>query len=97
MHPGVFDLLFNGNKYPVWCEMSHEGGGWTTILRRTDGSVNFSSFGFTNYATNVLGFPDNEFMMSLSLLNALTDGTRNELDVTMSYNGVNYTSKYGLF
>ena len=35
--------------------------------------------------------------MSLSLLNHLTSGTRNELDVTMSYNGVNYTSKYGLF
>lgn len=93
----MFDMLVNGNKEPVWCDKDTEGGGWTTILRRTDGSVNFASYGLADYASTTIGSPDNEFMISLNLLHTLTSSVRQELDVTITHNGVVYSSKYGLF
>ena len=77
--------------------MNQEGGGWTTFLRRTDGSVDFSIYGYDKITGGTTGLVDHEFNMSLSLLNAITTGTRNELDVSMNYNGINYNAKYGLF
>lgn len=38
---GVWDILQSGYKFRVWCDAEFEGGGWTAILRRQDGSVDF--------------------------------------------------------
>lgn len=38
----------NGNRLmQVWCDQGHDPGGWSVILRRQDGSVNF----FRNWET----------------------------------------------
>lgn len=68
-----------------------------TILRRMDGSVNFSFYDLLAFSLGTVGSLTTEFMLSLDLLNSLTSTVRYELDVTITYNGVYYNSKYGYF
>lgn len=48
---GVYTILpKNGSKIAVFCEMNTNHGGWTTIQRRYDGTVNFYRF-WNDYKT----------------------------------------------
>lgn len=69
---GVWDLLISGSKFRVWCNADFEGGGWTSILRRSDGSQDFSPTTWKDYAYIGAGNCKNEFIMSLYLMNLLT-------------------------
>ncbi len=37
---GIHDLVLGGEKAKVYCDMHTDGGGWTELLARRDGSVN---------------------------------------------------------
>ncbi|XP_066922898.1 ficolin-1-like [Clytia hemisphaerica] len=38
---GVYTIQLGGSPIKVWCDMTQNDGGWTTIQRRIDGSVDF--------------------------------------------------------
>lgn len=65
-------------RIDVYCDMTLQGGGWTVIMKRSDGSEKFNrswdeySLGFGNFKT--------EFFLGLEAIHALTAGkTKMEL------------------
>ncbi|XP_078128030.1 angiopoietin-related protein 2-like isoform X1 [Sander vitreus] len=65
----------------VWCDQRHDPGGWTVILRRQDGSVNF----FRNWETYKQGFGniDGEHWLGLENIYWLTNQGTYKLLVTL--------------
>ncbi|XP_034471777.1 microfibril-associated glycoprotein 4-like [Drosophila innubila] len=65
----------------VVCDACTRGGGWTIILRRLDGSVNF----YRNWTDYKNGFGDleGEFFLGLDKIHALTEERRHELLVVL--------------
>ncbi|XP_034752155.1 angiopoietin-related protein 2-like isoform X1 [Etheostoma cragini] len=65
----------------VWCDQRHDPGGWTVILRRQDGSVNF----FRNWETYKQGFGniDGEHWLGLESIYWLTKQGTYKLLVTL--------------
>ncbi len=57
-HSGRYDLLLSGLKHAVKCEQSIEGGGWTSVLLRDSGALDFRSPGWSDYANVGVGHPD---------------------------------------
>ncbi|XP_032765950.1 angiopoietin-related protein 6 isoform X1 [Rattus rattus] len=74
---GVYELRLGRRVVPVWCEQQQEGGGWTVIQRRQDGSVNF----FTNWQHYKVGFgrPDGEYWLGLEPVHQVTSRGDHEL------------------
>ena len=65
----------------MYCDQKTNGGGWTVIQRRKDGSVNFYR-GWNDYK---VGFGDlkGEFWLGLEKIYRLTHQTRNRLRVEL--------------
>uniref|UniRef100_A0A8C6W8I9 Angiopoietin-like 6 n=1 Tax=Nannospalax galili TaxID=1026970 RepID=A0A8C6W8I9_NANGA len=78
---GVYELRLGRRVVSVWCEQQQEGGGWTVIQRRQDGSVNF----FTNWQHYKVGFgrPDGEYWLGLEPVYQLTSRGDHELLVLL--------------
>ncbi|XP_021508140.1 angiopoietin-related protein 6 [Meriones unguiculatus] len=74
---GVYELRLGRRVVSVWCEQQREGGGWTVIQRRQDGSVNF----FTNWQHYKVGFgrPDGEYWLGLEAVHQVTSRGDHEL------------------
>ncbi|KAH8362597.1 hypothetical protein KR200_011515, partial [Drosophila serrata] len=77
---GVTEILvpeYSENSFEVACDQESHGGGWTIILRRTDGSEDF----FREWKDYEEGFGhvQNEYFVGLDKLHALTSSVRQEL------------------
>ena len=80
----------------VWCDMNTDGGGWTVIHRRIDGTINFNrnwndyKFGFGNIAA--------EYFIGLDKLHEITTSILHELLIVMEdFNGTSRYAKYNSF
>ncbi|XP_026906243.1 angiopoietin-related protein 6 isoform X1 [Acinonyx jubatus] len=78
---GVYELRLGRHVGSAWCEQQLEGGGWTVIQRRQDGSVNF----FTTWQHYKVGFgqPDGEYWLGLEPVHQLTSRGDHELLVLL--------------
>ncbi|XP_006875140.1 PREDICTED: angiopoietin-related protein 6 [Chrysochloris asiatica] len=78
---GVYELRLGRHLVSAWCEQQLEGGGWTVIQRRQDGSVNF----FTTWQHYKAGFgrPDGEYWLGLEAVHQLTSRGDHELLVLL--------------
>ena len=67
---GVYPILINGSTLNVVCDMQIDGGGWTVMQNRFDGSVNFSRL-WEEYKT---GFGDlnREFWLGNEIVHQLS-------------------------
>ncbi|XP_017025477.1 microfibril-associated glycoprotein 4-like [Drosophila kikkawai] len=68
---------YSDNPFKVACDQESHGGGWTIILRRTDGSEDF----FREWKDYEKGFGqvDGEYFVGLGPLHALTSSVEQEL------------------
>ncbi|XP_034481254.1 fibrinogen-like protein 1 [Drosophila innubila] len=96
---GIKEILlpkFSSQPFKVACDAKTQGGGWTIILRRMDGSVNFNR-NWTEYK-NGFGDLNGEFFLGLDKIFEITAERRQELLVLLEdYQGVNAFEKYDVF
>ncbi|XP_034475554.1 microfibril-associated glycoprotein 4-like [Drosophila innubila] len=77
---GINEILlpkFSSQPFKVACDAETQGGGWTIILRRMDGSVNF----YRNWREYKNGFGNlnGEFFMGLDKMHEITAERKQEL------------------
>ncbi|XP_034474025.1 ficolin-2-like [Drosophila innubila] len=94
-----YDILLpnlRNQPFTVACDADTQGGGWTIILRRIDGSVNF----YRGWKAYKKGFRDlgGEFFLGLDKIHALTADRRQELLVVLEdFEGVERFETYDDF
>ncbi|XP_034481293.1 microfibril-associated glycoprotein 4-like isoform X3 [Drosophila innubila] len=77
---GINEILlpkFSSQPFKVACDAETQGGGWTIILRRMDGSVNFNR-NWTEYK-NGFGNLNGEFFIGLDKIHEITAERSQEL------------------
>nr|XP_049607873.1 fibrinogen C domain-containing protein 1-A-like [Syngnathus scovelli] len=96
-HSGVYTFFSIGSdRLEAYCNMNLDGGGWTVIQRRKDGSVDFYR-GWNDYRK---GFGDlaGEHWLGLQNIHALTASGAYQLRIDFTiFNGRNYYALYDDF
>ncbi|XP_034474211.1 ryncolin-4-like [Drosophila innubila] len=96
---GIYDIVisnFSDEPFKVACDAETQGGGWTIILRRMDGSENF----YRNWTEYKNGFGDlgGEFFLGLEKIHALTNEREQELLVVVEdFKGIEAFERYDDF
>ncbi|XP_061122568.1 fibrinogen C domain-containing protein 1-like isoform X2 [Syngnathus typhle] len=93
---GVYSIFIGSDSFEAYCDMWQDGGGWTVIQRRKDGSVDFFR-GWNDYRK---GFGDlaGEHWLGLQNIHALTASGAYQLRIDLTtYDGRNYYALYNKF
>lgn len=56
----------------LYCDPSSADGGWTTILKRSNGAIDFSTADWNTCAHDGIGQVGTEFFLALDLIRELT-------------------------
>ncbi|XP_066928430.1 ficolin-1-like [Clytia hemisphaerica] len=83
---GVYQITIGGRPVNVYCDMVENGGGWTLIQRRVEGSTNFYR-GWEDYK-NGFGQPTESYWIGLDQIHELT--TKYEGTIYIRMRGVYY-------
>lgn len=96
---GVYQIVipdYSVHPFLVRCDEHTKNGGWTVILNREDGSVNF--FRYWKDYKNGFGNVNGEFFIGLEKLHLLTKEMDQELLIVMAdFQGNQRYAKYNLF
>ncbi|XP_062540634.1 angiopoietin-4-like [Armigeres subalbatus] len=94
---GVYRMYIDLDETAVvYCDQKYEGGGWTVIQNRFDGSVNFDR-AITEYADGFGWIDGGEFWMGLDLIHQLTFSAPHEIVILLKDidgNSYNETADY---
>ncbi|XP_037124092.1 fibrinogen C domain-containing protein 1-A-like [Syngnathus acus] len=90
---GVYTIFSGCNSFEAYCDMSDDGGGWTMIQRRLDGSVDFFR-GWKDYRKG-FGRLIGEHWLGLQNIHALTASGDYQLKIDLVT--FNYRYSYALY
>ncbi|XP_035405449.1 fibroleukin [Cygnus atratus] len=84
------------NSFQVYCDMETQGGGWTVLQRRQDGSTNFNRT--WNDYKNGFGNLSREFWLGNDKIHLLTKSQDMQLRIELEdFNGIREYAKYEHF
>ncbi|XP_056455524.1 mucin-2-like [Gadus chalcogrammus] len=85
------------STFPVFCDMEHQGGGWTVIQRRRDGSVSFNRT-WVEYSEGFGEMNGGEFWLGNEKIHLLTRARDMVLRVELEdFEGLREHAEYGKF
>ncbi|XP_078340235.1 ryncolin-1-like [Crassostrea virginica] len=95
---GVYTIhLSTGVKKRVYCDMTTDGGGWTVIQKRFDGSTDFQTKSWQNYAEG-FGNPGHEYWIGNDAIHDLTKSGKAKLRIDLKkFNGEQGNVTYSTF
>ncbi|XP_062591934.1 ryncolin-1-like [Saccostrea cucullata] len=93
---GVYDIFVDSKITSVYCDMTTDGGGWTVLQKRIDGSTYF----YRTWEDYKKGFgdPHSNYWIGNDAIHALTKDQDQELRVDLQrFNGDTAYAKYSTF